>query len=127
MKINLPKYFRLAKQASILSDHHSHKLGAVILVNRKPISVGYNKRFKTHPIMKQFQSLKTIHAELSAIIGVKNKKSLKNSTMVVYREGKDGRAKLARPCDTCIKVLTSFGINEIIYTIEDGFMKEIIE
>lgn len=123
--MKLPSYFRLAKECSVLSDHHAHKLGSVILTSdRKVLSKGYNLRYKTHPIMKQYMSLKTIHAELSAILNVKNKSLLNGATMVVYRQSKDGKVANARPCSTCEQILKSFGFKTIIYTINNGFAKE---
>lgn len=125
--MKLPSYFRLAKEASKYSDHHSHKLGSVILLKNKPIAVGTNERYKTHPIMKKYSSLKTIHAELSAILSVKNKQSLEGATMVVYRQKKNGTTALSRPCNICEQILKSFKFGKIIYTTENGYNVEVLK
>lgn len=125
--MKLPNCFRLAKKVSSLSDHPQHKLGAVILINRKPVSVGYNKLYKTHPIMKKYGSLRTLHAELSAILQIQNKALLQGATMVVYRSDKQGNPKNARPCSTCEEILKSFGITKTIYTVENGYRVEEIK
>lgn len=122
--MKLPSYFRLAKRASKYSDHHAHQLGSLILIKGKPVSVGYNMRYKTHPIMKEYHNFKTIHAEVNSILNIKNKALLKGATMVTYRENKAGILSNSRPCSVCEQILRSFGFKEIIYTIDNGFNKE---
>src|SRR5687767_242881 len=113
--MELPSFFRLAKEISQYSEHHQHKLGAVIFVKNKPVAFGFNQK-KTHPIMAKLNSKRTTHAEIAAVSAIKNKKRLKGATIVVYRQQKDGSPGMARPCDCCEKILTQYGIDKIIYT-----------
>jgi hypothetical protein len=50
--INAPSMFRLAKNVSKHSMH-KYKLGAVIVINGHPLSVGFNKA-KSHPNAPRF-------------------------------------------------------------------------
>src|SRR5689334_20028761 len=120
----LPSYFRHAIKASYCSDSNI-RLGACILIKGRAISIGFNQRFKTHPLIRKFHEYQTIHAEVSAILRIKDKSILKNATMVVYRESKDTKVPLlARPCDTCRKILNFFGIEKVIYTTNGSYQEE---
>ncbi len=120
----LPTCFRLAKEVSQYSEHHQHKLGAVIYIKNKPVAVGYNQ-IKGHPMMlENHANKKTIHAELSAILSVRNKNRLKGATIVVYRERRNGDTGLSRPCESCQHILKKYGINTWTYTSYDGWITE---
>lgn len=76
--------------------------------------------------MSEHGSLKTIHAELAAIIQCKNKSKLKGATIVVYREKKNGELGMAKPCLICQKILKDFGFKNMMYTTEAGWTKEAV-
>ena len=113
MNKDLPSIFRLAKNTSKLSPHPRHKLGAVLVVNGKPISVGHNQ-YKTHP-EAPFVGL---HAEIQAIKN-SGKDRIKGSSIFVYREKKDGSIGISKPCKHCMRQLKKFGVRWIFYTIEE--------
>lgn len=120
----LPSYFKYAQKASVNSDYKI-KLGACILVKGMPISVGWNMRYKTHPLTRKYHETQTLHSEVMCIVRVKNKELLKGSTMVVYREDKVfHQPNLSRPCKTCVRIMYLFGIEKVIYTIPGGYMEE---
>ena len=98
------------------AQHSQFRIGAMILVKGIPISFGSNHQTKTHPLMKQYDEHKTIHAELSAILKVKDKTILNGATMVVYREHKNGELANSKPCHACSAILKDFGFKTIIYT-----------
>jgi len=116
------RFFELARQLSYKSDYESQKLGCVIVKKNKIISVGFNQR-KTHP--KSNTRFNHIHAELSAVLGV-DKELLRNSAAYVYRETKDGKAAMAKPCPACEDVLKRVGIKKVYYSSIDGFKEEYI-
>ncbi len=116
-----PSLFRLAKSVSKLSQHPRHKLGAVLVVKGKPISVGHNQ-YKTHPEAKYTG----LHAEIQALKS-SGKNVIRGSTMFVYREKKDGSLGLSKPCKDCMKELKKFGIKWICYTTEEYPYFEIIK
>lgn len=123
----LPAIFHLAKEVAKLSDHGKFKIGAVLYQKGKPISLGRNYQYKTHPLMRQFGKYlhhqTNLHAELDALISVRHKTSFKGCKMVVYRESL-AEAATSRPCPTCMLILKNFGIKEVYYTTKGGFAKE---
>lgn len=102
--------FRLARNISKLSSHHKVRMGAVIVKNGKPISVGCNQK-KSHPSAP----VCGLHAEASAI-RYAGKANLRGSSIFVYRERKDGRLGMARPCEHCVELLKKNGIKWMWYT-----------
>lgn len=123
----LPRFFLPSIEASLNSDHPEHKLGATIYSNGKPISIGVNYYKKTHPkIYKYYSKVKTVHAEVNAAFKVKNKNNLKGSTIVVFRQTKDGCTAMSRPCDSCMNMLKYYGVRKVVYTTLDGYKEEIL-
>lgn len=123
--MNIPKLMAMAREASLKSDHHSFKLGAVLCDKRgRPISVGTNWLTKTHPLIRRYNLHKTLHAELAAIFGVRHKTDLKDSKIFVYRELNSGKLGLAKPCETCVQIMRLYKIKEMWYTTENGVVRE---
>ncbi len=110
---DFPSMFRLAKNVSKLSHHPRHRLGAVLVVKGKPISVGHNQ-YKTHPEARY----SGLHAEIQALKSC-GKKKIKGSSIFVYREKKDGSLGVSKPCKDCMIELEKFGIKWIFYTISE--------
>lgn len=110
------KYFDLAKRITGKSSHHTHKLACVIVNGNRVISVGWNQ-LKTHP--RSTHPYKSLHAELHAIIGC-SEGELAGSEMYVYRELKDGRMAMAKPCKYCMEALRLAKIKKVWYTVSDG-------
>jgi len=115
----LPSCFRLALAASEHSDHRQHLIGAVILIKNKPVGVGFNQ-MKTHPKA----GIKRIHAELAAIISIRNKNLLRGSSILIVRKSRSGKIGLARPCANCQKILAQYGIKRYVYSTSDGYRVE---
>jgi pyrimidine deaminase RibD-like protein len=109
-------YFKLARNISKFSDHRV-KVGCVI-ANKKPISAASNKD-KTHPKYADpdHSVRSSTHAEVRAIIncGVED---LTGAIAYVYREYKDGRPGLAKPCNSCLDILRERGIKRVYYSID---------
>lgn len=110
----------LAKSLSLHSPHHTHKLGAVIAKKGRPLSVGFNS-CQTHP--KSIHPFQTLHAEISALIGMSFDKS-KGCDAYVYREIKNGSPGLAKPCGACHQALKLAGIKRMYYTTPSGWREE---
>ena len=88
-----------AKAASSLSDFPTHKLGAVMMLGNKVLSVGYNIT-KTHPIQKTYniergydQNVKNngqVHAEMMCIINTRYMDvDWSKVSLYIYREHKN--------------------------------------
>jgi len=106
----------LARKTSLLSDHKSHKMAAVIVKGKSVLAARPNWQFKTHPEYHRIDQLKTLHAESSAILSCRHKNDLRGSTIVVFRSTKDGRLAMSKPCEACTKLMKIYGIKKVVYT-----------
>lgn len=120
----IPKPFEVAKKESFKSDHHSHRLGACVLNKKEVVSRGHNLLTKTHPMIRRYDSFKTLHAEMHAILRCPDKSKLVGATMVIYRESRDGNPALARPCPVCVRMMKDAGIKKMAYTTKGGWEEE---
>ena len=115
------KFFQEAKKASLKSQSVP-QMGAALVKNNKLLSWGYNEMKKTHP--KATSPFRTLHAEVDAILGIPLK-DLPGCDVYVYREFKNGKAALAKPCPSCYHTLRKYGIRRVFYTTSSGW--EVIE
>ena len=117
-----------AKAASSLSDFPTHKLGAVMMLGNKVLSVGYNIT-KTHPIQKTYniergydQNVKNngqVHAEMMCIINTRYMDvDWSKVSLYIYREHKNHSPALAKPCPACERAIKERGISQVYYTTE---------
>lgn len=109
-------FFRLCKKAASKSNYETHKLGAIIVKNGKPVSVGWNKK-TTHPLSTyRFQNQ---HAEFHAII--KSPVDVSGATIYLYREDRDGNLATSKPCSICEEFLRQKNIKRVVYTTYNGY------
>lgn len=109
------RFIEMAKKVSRNGIHNRYLVGAVLVKNGQPIAWGANSD-KTHTLMHG----KTLHAEISCLIG-KRYKDLHDTTMFVARTSKKHNCVgMARPCPTCRSILTSFNIKDVYFTSENG-------
>ena len=128
-------YFRVARSLSELSDHPQHKVGAIVVDKHQIISSGYNSATKHHRLQAELnkerftdeRDLGAVHAEVSALLPIYKHKDLRFATMFIYREHADGTYAMARPCQSCMKLIKQCGIKKIYYTTEDGLAVEILK
>ena len=113
------KYFDLARKLSVKSTHHQHKLGCVIVKKNKIVGVGFNE-VKTHT--QSPHPYKMLHAEISALLW-NSYKDLEGSEAYVYRERKDGKLALAKPCSACESALRVAKIKKVYYSSETGYQE----
>lgn len=113
------KFLTMAKQLSKRSDHHTHKVGCVIARGNKIIGSGFNL-LKTHP--KSPHEHKSVHAEFMAALNAGY--NMKGATAYVFRELRDGTAAMARPCESCWRLLMDCGIKKVVYSFEGSFKEE---
>lgn len=108
---NLPKYFRIAKMASKLSDHTKYQLGAVIVKSGRILSFGCNQK-KSHP-GSPFCGL---HAEMSAIRNCDH--DLAGASMYVFRQRKDGSLGISKPCKHCERLIRQKKLKRVYFTVD---------
>lgn len=125
-------YFNIAKEVSKLSDFPKVQIGACAIYKHKVISTGYNSQ-RTSPLQKRYNKYRftvetphTCHAEISCLKSLINRKDIdfKNVDLYIYREYKNNELALARPCASCMKLITELGIRHIYYTNFGGFSHE---
>ena len=125
-------YFKAARAMSELSDFPRVNIGCVAVYKHKIISSGCNST-KTNPTQKRLNIHRfdadtpaTIHAELSCLLPLINRRDIdfSNVSLYIYREYKSGELALARPCPSCMKLITELGIRSIYYTNFGRFSHE---
>jgi cytidine deaminase len=112
-------YLDRAIKAAHSGIHRRYKVGAILVNSGKVISEGANS-YKTHPKM----GVKTLHAEIQALIGVRYK-DLVGSTVYVARLNKNHKLGMARPCETCRHILKEYGIKRCFFTNQLGLVERL--
>ena len=101
-----------------------HRHAAVIVKAGRVLSVGRN-RDKTHPDSVGVDDdgelfTRTIHAEMDAILKVKNKEHLKGATIYVARKGRNQKPGMSCPCKMCQGLISKYGLKKAVFTTENG-------
>ncbi len=85
------------------------------------ISIGWNSYEKTHPLAKKFgHKSDNIHSELACILNMK-RTIITDLRMVNIRLNNKGEFRYSFPCKNCQKMLAYYGVNDIIYSTNEGF------
>jgi deoxycytidylate deaminase len=88
---------------------------------------------KTNPAQKRLNIHRfdadtpaTIHAELSCLLPLINRKDINFSdvSLYIHREHKSGDLALARPCASCEALIRSLGVRNIYYTGNKSYISE---
>lgn len=114
---------RLRKLALNSADPETgrYRMAAAILDHKgNVLSTATNSYVKTHPRQSKY-AVKTgnehkayLHAEIAALVRVKNGTPAK---IVVVRVGNTGELRLARPCPVCMMAIKEAGIESIEFTV----------
>lgn len=128
------RFFNVAKAVARTSNYHGTHVGCCVVNKGVVVSVGCNSE-KTHPIQMIYNkyrdfnpktTMNKLHAEthaLSPLIG-KNIDWSKTS-VYVYRELKNGKPAISKPCPACSQLIRDLGISQVFYIDEDNnFVKE---
>jgi len=121
------KFLKLALRRIDGEDYSQdiqHRHAAVIVKAGRVLSVGKN-RDKTHPDSVGVDEdglafTRTIHAEMDAILKVKNKEHLKGATIYVARKGRNQKAGMSCPCQMCQDLINKYGLKKAIFTTDYG-------
>ena len=115
------KYISKAATLSLLSTHHTYKIGCVIVKHNKVLGMGYNK-LKTHPMAPH--EYKYTHAEFMAAYKANN--DIKGATVYVFRQQKSGQMACAKPCKSCWNYLLALGVKEVVYSDYNEIKQELV-
>jgi len=130
------RFFKIAREVSLMSDFKRTKIGTVVVEKNRIISTGFNSN-KTSRVQKEYDRFRDIddltkyqpkvHAEVAALAPLINRPNInwKHVSIYIYRELKDGTVSCSKPCPACMKLIRELGIKKIYYTEWDGsFVKE---
>ena len=125
-------YFRVAKAMAKLSDFPKVQVGCCAVYKHKIISSGCNS-MKTNPTQKRLNVHRfdadtpaTLHAEISCLLPLINRKDIdfKDVSLYIYREYKNGRLTLSKPCQSCMALIRELGIRKIYSSGNDSYISE---
>lgn len=114
---------RIAQKNALKSPFKRHRVGAVITKGNRILSTGYNEVRYSKTIGKN-----TLHAEAAAIrklLDIGSLGHLVGSDIWVTRFTRAGRVGMARPCPSCMALITAVGIRRVYFTQDDGSTGEI--
>lgn len=128
------KFFDVAKAIARTSTYHGTHVGCCVVYKGVVISVGCNSE-KTHTIQMYYNKYRDfnpnyatnkLHAEVHALAPIRNKHIDWSMTSIyVYRELKNGKPAISKPCPACTKLIEDLGISNVCYIDEKGdFVKE---
>lgn len=130
--------FKLAKECSYNSDYTgcgSARIGTVIVYHGTVLAKGWNTN-KTHSDQARFNKVRfknnsnkylpdKLHSEVLALSKIKYLDiDFSKVEVYNYREFKDGRLAMSRPCAACMAAIKELNIKTINYTTPDGFARE---
>lgn len=132
--------FKIARECSLKSDYTSNcssaRVGCITVYKGTILTKSFNSD-KTHTIQAKYNKWRynseeakkylpsKIHAELGCIQRIKYLDiDFSKVHVYVYRETKNGKMALARPCPSCFAAIKELGIKNIHYSTENGFCHE---
>lgn len=128
-------YFKAAKAVSELSSFWQTQIGCVVVYKHKIISSAANSS-KTNPMQKKYNKYRfdgdsgkhQLHAEVQALLPIMDRKDIDFSriSLYIYRQHKNGKSALARPCESCFNLIKDLGVRNIYYTNYSGYSHETI-
>lgn len=133
--------FRLARECSFKSDYSGcgrARIGAVISYKGTVLAKGFNTD-RTHTDQAKYNRWRykecgnkylpsKNHAEMMSLSKIKYLDiDFSKVHVYVYRELRDGKLGMARPCPACMAAIKRLGIKNIHYTTDSGYASERIE
>lgn len=130
--------FKLARECSFKSDYSGGgraRIGAVISYKGTVLAKGFNTD-RTHTDQAKYNKWRykecgnnylpsKNHAEMMALSKIKYLDiDFSKVHIYVYRELRDGKLGMARPCPACMAAIKRLGIKHIHYTTDSGYAAE---
>lgn len=109
------KHAYCVEKASLAAEKSNgyYRHGAVVVYRNKIISAASNVYLSKYTIEKPHNS---IHAEINALIHVKNKHILKHCLLYVVRINNKGEIKQSKPCQNCMNIILRYKIKLCYYS-----------
>ena len=136
--MNESHLFKLARKVSFSADYtgcaHA-KVGCIVVYKGTILAKGFNSD-RTHTMQAYYNKWRykeednnylpaKIHAEIRALQKIQYLDiDFSKVHVFVYRETKQGKIAMARPCSSCMAALRQMGIKKIHYTTDQGYAYE---
>ena len=134
--MSIPHLFRLAREASLMSDYSGNaRVGCIAVYRGTVLAKGYNSD-KTHTTQARFNMYRfkncgnkylpdKMHAETKVLQAIRYLDiDFTKVKIYIYRELRDGKLAMSRCCPSCLAMIKSLGIKTIAYTTDDGYAIE---
>lgn len=131
--------FKIARDCSLMSDYTSNcssaRIGCVISYKGSILAKGYNSN-KTHTTQAKYNIWRykdksnnylpeKVHAEIAALVKIQYLDiDFSKVRIYIYRETRNGKLAMARPCPACLTRIKELGIKHISYTTDSGYASE---
>ncbi len=124
---NLPQHFKrpfssayaVALAGPGVGTNKNYRLGCVVAKRRRVLSAGFNS-YKTHPRLIRYTTYPFLHAEQAALMKY-GLDSCKGMDIYVLRITRANQIAIAKPCEVCMRIIITYGINTIRYTTNTGY------
>ena len=129
-------YLSIAEAVLARSTCLRRKYGAVIVKDDEIISTGYNgtprgtpnccdigycfREYEQIPHGERYESCKSIHAEMNAIISASRKDMLGSTLYLAGKEADGSIIYYAEPCLMCRRLIINAGIEQVISRAPEG-------
>lgn len=111
------RFLNIARLESYTSSHLKAKIGCVLVRNGNIISSGYNKMRHTSNNYSRWDN--SLHGEVDCLLkALKKGIEIKNSTLYIFRETRNGKPALCRPCEYCFSMIEELKVKRIVYTTD---------
>ena len=129
------KYIDLLWKIAIdISPVSNARIASAVIIGNQVIGLGENS-YKTHPFQAKYGSTEHhihIHAEIDAIKNSLKRVAvddLKRATLYISRAKKVDKYNwsygLSKPCNGCMGAITDFGINRVVYSLDNEGYEEL--
>lgn len=115
--VSLPRRDARWVQRSIgvaVTSRHPFPMGAVAVRGGNFLGFGVNRKRNDPRVVEDWFDC-SYHAEQSLLDGV----NAAGSIVYVVRVSPTGQARMARPCRTCLRLLTAAGVRRVVWTETD--------
>lgn len=115
--VSLPRRDTRWIQRSIgvaLTSRHPFPMGAVAVRGGNFLGFGVNRKRNDPRVVEDWFDC-SYHAEQSLLDGI----NASGSIVYVARVSPDGESRMARPCRSCLRLLTAAGVRRVVWTETD--------
>lgn len=133
------RFFKFAREAMLKADYtgrgSSPRLGAVAVYKGAIIGEAWNTN-KTSPLQARYNEYRyhnpslpdKQHCENLLVQRIRwrfgDSLDWRRVHIYLYRELKNGKLAMARPCTACFHLLRDLGVRKVYYTTENGYVEE---